>query len=226
MTNTLDIISKGIGSKEEDEDQEEISNVIDHRGVMRKDEEEEEQDEDHDSMMMAEWNGKDEDFDIFALPGKKQRRGGRGGRRRGGRRKNKRKNKKRKGRKNDDEDDEDDDESRLLPVEWPGVDGFPQQLVNSDGTASSSSSSSGPSKDLCKKRRLVVDFADIGWSEWIISPKSFEADYCAGECPFPMSRVSLWVVVIVVTVVVVVVVVVVVSSSSSSSSSLSSSSLS
>jgi hypothetical protein len=45
-------------------------------------------------------------------------------------------------------------------------------------------------QELCQKRKLVVDFADIGWSEWIISPKSFEAQYCAGKCPFPLTRVS------------------------------------
>ena len=44
--------------------------------------------------------------------------------------------------------------------------------------------------DLCGKRKLVVDFADIGWGEWIISPKSFEAHFCAGSCPFPLTKVS------------------------------------
>lgn len=43
---------------------------------------------------------------------------------------------------------------------------------------------------LCSRRRLVVDFADIGWGDWIISPKSFEAHYCAGTCPFPLTKVS------------------------------------
>ena len=42
---------------------------------------------------------------------------------------------------------------------------------------------------LCGRRKLVVDFADVGWSEWIISPKSFEAHYCAGKCPFPLTKV-------------------------------------
>ncbi|XP_078055778.1 growth/differentiation factor 10 [Mustelus asterias] len=41
----------------------------------------------------------------------------------------------------------------------------------------------------CSRRYLKVDFADIGWSEWIISPKSFDAYYCAGACEFPMSKV-------------------------------------
>ncbi|XP_051897477.1 growth/differentiation factor 10-like isoform X1 [Pristis pectinata] len=41
----------------------------------------------------------------------------------------------------------------------------------------------------CSRRYLKVDFADIGWSEWIISPKSFDAFYCAGACVFPMPKV-------------------------------------
>ncbi|XP_070613041.1 bone morphogenetic protein 3 isoform X2 [Erythrolamprus reginae] len=40
----------------------------------------------------------------------------------------------------------------------------------------------------CSKRYLKVDFADIGWSEWIISPKAFDAYYCAGECQFPIPK--------------------------------------
>ncbi|XP_078070004.1 bone morphogenetic protein 3 [Mustelus asterias] len=40
----------------------------------------------------------------------------------------------------------------------------------------------------CARRYLKVDFADIGWSEWIISPKSFDAYYCAGACQFPMLK--------------------------------------
>ncbi len=48
------------------------------------------------------------------------------------------------------------------------------------------------SSQLCSKRKLQIDFADIGWNEWIISPKSFEANYCVGRCPFPLSQVSYW----------------------------------
>uniref|UniRef100_F6YPH7 Bone morphogenetic protein 3 n=1 Tax=Xenopus tropicalis TaxID=8364 RepID=F6YPH7_XENTR len=42
---------------------------------------------------------------------------------------------------------------------------------------------------ICSRRYLKVDFADIGWSEWIISPKSFDARYCSGTCEFPMPKV-------------------------------------
>ncbi|XP_069482259.1 bone morphogenetic protein 3 [Ambystoma mexicanum] len=40
----------------------------------------------------------------------------------------------------------------------------------------------------CARRYLKVDFADIGWNEWIISPKSFDAYYCSGACQFPMPK--------------------------------------
>ncbi|XP_066477469.1 growth/differentiation factor 10 [Tiliqua scincoides] len=42
---------------------------------------------------------------------------------------------------------------------------------------------------ICSRRYLKVDFADIGWNEWIISPKSFDAYYCAGTCKFPMPKI-------------------------------------
>uniref|UniRef100_A0A8C3GQZ4 Bone morphogenetic protein 3 n=1 Tax=Cairina moschata TaxID=8855 RepID=A0A8C3GQZ4_CAIMO len=42
---------------------------------------------------------------------------------------------------------------------------------------------------ICSRRYMKVDFADIGWNEWIISPKSFDAYYCAGTCEFPMPKV-------------------------------------
>lgn len=42
----------------------------------------------------------------------------------------------------------------------------------------------------CSRRSLRVDFADIGWSEWVIAPKAFDAYYCAGTCGFPMPKVS------------------------------------
>lgn len=43
---------------------------------------------------------------------------------------------------------------------------------------------------VCSRRYLKVDFADIGWNEWIILPKSFDAYYCAGVCEFPMPKVG------------------------------------
>lgn len=43
---------------------------------------------------------------------------------------------------------------------------------------------------VCARRYLRVDFADIGWSEWVLAPKAFDAYYCAGTCGFPIPKVS------------------------------------
>ncbi|XP_072312583.1 growth/differentiation factor 10 [Eucyclogobius newberryi] len=42
---------------------------------------------------------------------------------------------------------------------------------------------------VCSRRYLRVDFADIGWNEWVLAPKSFDAYYCAGTCGFPIPKV-------------------------------------
>ena len=45
------------------------------------------------------------------------------------------------------------------------------------------------SEQTCGKKKLTIDFNDIGWGEWIISPKSFKAHYCSGTCTFPLTKV-------------------------------------
>lgn len=42
---------------------------------------------------------------------------------------------------------------------------------------------------LCSRRNLRVDFTDIGWSEWVLAPKAFDAFYCSGSCGFPLPKV-------------------------------------
>ncbi|XP_066908210.1 growth/differentiation factor 8-like [Halyomorpha halys] len=34
----------------------------------------------------------------------------------------------------------------------------------------------------CCRHPLTVDFESFGW-DWVIAPKSYEANYCSGECP-------------------------------------------
>ncbi|KAM8822101.1 LOW QUALITY PROTEIN: inhibin beta A chain-like [Synchiropus picturatus] len=36
---------------------------------------------------------------------------------------------------------------------------------------------------VCCKRQFFVNFKDIGWSDWIIAPSGYHANYCEGECP-------------------------------------------
>lgn len=40
----------------------------------------------------------------------------------------------------------------------------------------------------CNRRELYVDFESIGWSEWIIAPKGYNAYHCSGTCSFPLGQ--------------------------------------
>ncbi|XP_037343661.2 protein DVR-1 [Pungitius pungitius] len=42
--------------------------------------------------------------------------------------------------------------------------------------------------NVCRARRLYIDFKDVGWQDWIIAPQGYLANYCHGECPFPLSE--------------------------------------
>ncbi|NXY51787.1 DERR protein, partial [Ceuthmochares aereus] len=41
--------------------------------------------------------------------------------------------------------------------------------------------------NLCKPRQLYISFSDVGWENWIIAPRGYMANYCLGECPFPLT---------------------------------------
>ncbi|XP_060689231.1 protein DVR-1-like [Hemiscyllium ocellatum] len=41
---------------------------------------------------------------------------------------------------------------------------------------------------VCKRRRLHIQFRDVGWQHWIIAPQGYMANYCHGECPYPLSE--------------------------------------
>ncbi|KAM4702910.1 growth/differentiation factor 2 [Rhinophrynus dorsalis] len=39
----------------------------------------------------------------------------------------------------------------------------------------------------CRRTSLIVNFKDIGWDSWIISPTEYEAYECKGECYYPLT---------------------------------------
>ncbi|XP_053960155.1 protein decapentaplegic [Anastrepha ludens] len=42
--------------------------------------------------------------------------------------------------------------------------------------------------EICRRHSLYVDFADVGWSDWIVAPPGYDAFYCQGKCPFPLAE--------------------------------------
>ncbi|XP_041752820.1 bone morphogenetic protein 2-like [Coregonus clupeaformis] len=43
-------------------------------------------------------------------------------------------------------------------------------------------------KITCQRLALHVDFEEIGWSGWIVSPRGYNAYHCKGSCPFPLGQ--------------------------------------
>jgi len=42
-------------------------------------------------------------------------------------------------------------------------------------------------RDYCQRQPMFVDFADVGWNDWIVAPAGYQAYLCQGECPFPLA---------------------------------------
>ncbi|NWZ85728.1 BMP2 protein, partial [Poecile atricapillus] len=69
--------------------------------------------------------------------------------------------------------------------------GFPGESHTPGTTPSLGRSRSTRSLDRlqsCQRYPLSVDFEEIGWSGWIISPRGYNAFHCKGSCPFPLGE--------------------------------------
>ncbi|XP_069469594.1 bone morphogenetic protein 6 [Ambystoma mexicanum] len=62
--------------------------------------------------------------------------------------------------------------------------------TQSQDVARSPSTTDYNSSDLktsCRRHELYVSFQELGWQDWIIAPKGYAANYCDGECSFPLN---------------------------------------
>ncbi|XP_046689703.1 bone morphogenetic protein 6 isoform X2 [Silurus meridionalis] len=61
---------------------------------------------------------------------------------------------------------------------------YPQEAQKGPGQTDHNSSDQ---KTACRKHELYVSFRDLGWQDWIIAPEGYAANYCDGECSFPLN---------------------------------------
>ncbi|KAL4657114.1 bone morphogenetic protein 6 [Arapaima gigas] len=61
-------------------------------------------------------------------------------------------------------------------------------MQSRDGTRGTMAEyNSSDQKSACRKHELYVSFRELGWQNWIIAPERYAANYCDGECTFPLN---------------------------------------
>nr|QHB80425.1 bone morphogenetic protein 6 [Trachinotus ovatus] len=62
-----------------------------------------------------------------------------------------------------------------------------QPQEGSRGLGLAADYNSSDQKTACRRHELYVSFRELGWQDWIIAPEGYAANYCDGECSFPLN---------------------------------------
>lgn len=65
-----------------------------------------------------------------------------------------------------------------------------QIMMNSPSRRTSNRASNkrrNGARQLCQRKTLYVDFSTVGWGDWIVAPRGYDAFYCQGECNLPFA---------------------------------------
>ncbi|NXA41407.1 BMP8A protein, partial [Eudromia elegans] len=78
---------------------------------------------------------------------------------------------------------------RAAPAAEPRPGGIPAgtPLVASRAPLPAEHGPAAEGRQQCRRHELYVSFQDLGWLDWVIAPQGYLANYCLGECPFPLT---------------------------------------
>ncbi|XP_055514319.1 anti-dorsalizing morphogenic protein [Leucoraja erinacea] len=81
-----------------------------------------------------------------------------------------------------------DDERRGAPISISSIETqfLPEMTLHNKASQSRNTRSANLLG--CQRYPLYVDFEEIGWSGWIISPRGYNAYHCKGACVFPLGQ--------------------------------------
>lgn len=78
----------------------------------------------------------------------------------------------------DDSSDEDDDD------DWEDDASRQRRRLKDDDLAIAATRRNN---NYCRQKPLYVSFVTLGWGKWIVAPTGINANYCDGQCPFPLT---------------------------------------